>query len=97
MLPREKRVDAERIKRELITLIDENREPIYKAVFYSKPEVQSIMNRIMEVWERSGRQGIPIDYATIDELEQLLRIAKEIVKKKPGELMAEYWGGRIAS
>jgi lipoate-protein ligase A len=95
--PGEKRVNAEKIKQEIITLIDENREPIYKAVFYSKPEVQSIMNRIMEVWERSGGEGRPIDYATIDELEQLLKIAKEIVKKSPEELMAEYWGGRRAS
>jgi hypothetical protein len=97
LLFKRKHVNADKAREELINLIDESRESIYKEIFYSRPEVQSIMDRIIEVWERSGRQGRPIDYATIDELKQLLRIAKEIVKKKPEELMAEYWGGRRAS
>jgi len=97
LLFKRKHVNADKAREELINLIDESRESIYKEVFYSRPEVQSIMDRIIEVWERSGRQGRPIDYATIDELKQLLRIAKEIVKKSPEELMAEYWGGRRAS
>jgi hypothetical protein len=97
VLPWRRRVNAEKIKQEIINLIDENREPIYKEVFYSKPEVQAIMNRVIELWERSGREGRPIDYATIDELKLLLKIAKEIMKKTPEELMAEYWRGRLTS
>ena len=97
MLFKRKHFNADKAREELINLIDESKEPIYKEIFYSRPEVRSIMDRIIEVWERSGRQGRPIDYANIDELKQLLRIAKEIVKKNPEELMAEYWGGRRAS
>ena len=97
MLFKRKHFNADKAREELINLIDESRESIYKEIFYSRPEVRSIMDRIIEVWERSGRQGRPIDYANIDELKQLLRIAKEIVKKNPEELMAEYWGDRRAS
>jgi hypothetical protein len=93
LLLKRKHFNADKAREELINLIDESREPIYKEIFYSRPEVRSIMDRIIEVWERNGRQGRPIDYANIDELKQLLRIAKEIVKKNPEELMAEYWGG----
>lgn len=86
-----KRTDADKIKEELVILIDENTEVIYKVVFYSKPEVQSIMNRVFEEWERNNRQGRPIDYATEEELQLLYKIAKDILKKKPAELWAEYW------
>jgi hypothetical protein len=93
---RSSRVDVDRIKRELVALIDENREVIYKIAFYSRPEVQSIMDRVLEAWEHNNRQGEPIDYATLEELEVLYRVAKEISKKKPSELWAEYWSASIS-
>jgi len=88
---RSRRVDPEKIKEELVVLIDENKEVIYKIAFYSKPEVQSILNRAFEKWERNNRHGRPIDYATEEELQLLYRIAKDILKKSPAELWAEYW------
>jgi len=85
-----KREDADKIRDELINLIDNSKETIYKIAFYSNPEVEAIMNRLVSVWEHNNRQGRPIDYANITELKKLLKIAKNIVKKSPAELWAEY-------
>lgn len=81
---------SEKIKQELLSLIDESSEVIYKIAFYSQPEVQDIMNRLMNAWESSGRRGRPIDHASISELKLMLKIARKITKKKPEELWAEY-------
>ncbi len=90
MLFRKRRVNSEKIKQELLSLIDESSEVIYKIAFYSQPEVQSIMNRLMDVWESSGRKGRPVDYATVSELKLMLKIARKIARKRPEELWVKY-------
>ena len=90
MFSRRKQVNSEKIKKELLSLIDESSEVIYKIAFYSQPEVQSIMNRLVDAWESSGRRGRPVDYATVSELKLMLKIARKIARKRPEELWAEY-------
>jgi len=85
-----KRENLEEIKEELVKLIDDCEEPVYKVVFYSLDEVKEIMDKIVERWERQGRQGRPIDYATPDEIKKLLKIAKRLVSKTPSEIVSEY-------
>ncbi len=66
----------EELKKEIIILIDENRDQWRKAAFYSDDAVQGILNRLYDVWEKNNRQGIPLDYATIEELETLASLAR---------------------
>ena len=66
----------EELKKEIIVLIDENRDQWKKAAFYSDNDVQNILNRLYDEWEKNNRQGVPIDYATTDELETLAALAR---------------------
>lgn len=67
--------DAERLKREIIRLVDESREVGVKIAFYGDERVQAVMDRITAEWERRGRAGLPLDYATEDELKTLHSLA----------------------
>jgi len=67
----------EKLVQELFQLIEDNRVDWRKAAFYSDPRVEPIYNRLVEEWERSGGEGIPLDYASMDELEILVAVAKE--------------------
>ena len=84
----------EDVKREIIRLIDENRSPWVKAAFYSDPEVSSILDRLIESWESNNRNGIPLDYASDQELETLYRLAKKYSSLSDDEARAYVWGSR---
>ncbi|RLG81598.1 MAG: hypothetical protein DRO40_09430 [Thermoprotei archaeon] len=66
----------EELKREIVILIDENRDQWKKAAFYSDDTVQNILNMLYDKWEKNRRQGVPLDYATIEELETLVALAR---------------------
>ena len=55
----------------VISLIEEHTNQWIKAAFYSDPEVNSILEKLYDRWEKNDRRGIPLDYASIDELEIL--------------------------
>jgi len=85
------------MKEEIIRLIDENNEVVYKIAFYSQPEVQSILERVNKKWEENNYQGKPLDYATDEEVVVLYNIAVRISSKRPGELWAIYGRDYIPS
>lgn len=87
---RRRKISPEEMKSEIIRLIDESREVIYKIAFYSQPEVQEVLERVSRRWEESGYQGRPIDYASVEELEVLYKIARRIVSYSPEELWGVY-------
>ncbi|MEM1879888.1 MAG: hypothetical protein QXE28_02975 [Desulfurococcaceae archaeon] len=87
---RKHKEDIEKLRNEVVRLIDESNEAIYKVVFYSLDEVQEIMNKVMDKWERSGKQGRPIDYASPEEVKVLHKIAKKLASRSPAELLVEY-------
>ena len=84
-----KKISPEQAKEEIIRLIDENTVTIYKAAFYSNEKVGEIMNLIMERWEKAGRRDRPIDHASNEEIMILYKIAREITRRRPEELLAE--------
>lgn len=90
ILFKKKKPSLDEMKREIIQLIDESREAVYKIAFYAKPEVQSILDEVFKRWEKAGYVGRPIDYATREELEILYKIAKKISAMSPGELWGIY-------
>ncbi|MCE4613637.1 MAG: hypothetical protein F7C07_07410 [Desulfurococcales archaeon] len=69
-------MSPEKIKREIIRLIDENYSTWVKSAFYSDPRVSSILEKLTRAWEDGGRKGIPIDYASREDLEVLLELAR---------------------
>ncbi|MEB3774217.1 MAG: hypothetical protein GSR86_04745 [Desulfurococcales archaeon] len=69
-------MDRDRVKREILSLIDDNYSNWRKAAFYSDPEVIVILDRLQSVWEDNDMQGYPIDYATDEELQVLLDKAR---------------------
>lgn len=89
-LRRRGEVDIEKLKSEIIRLIDENNEVIYKIAFYSQPEVQEILNKVLKRWESSGYRDRPIDHATAEELEVLYRIARRVFSRRSDELWSAY-------
>ncbi|NAZ26559.1 MAG: hypothetical protein GU348_00195 [Thermogladius sp.] len=68
--------DVSVLKSEIVKLIDESRDVEVKMAFYSDERVQSIMDRLNKEWERNGYKGIPLDYATVDEIKMLNALAK---------------------
>ncbi|MGC9009515.1 MAG: hypothetical protein ACP5I7_02740 [Sulfolobales archaeon] len=75
----------EELKRKIITYIDENKDPLIKAAFYSDEKVSAIMSRLLSEWEKAGYRGSPIDYATYEELKILAEKA-EYYRDAPREL-----------
>ncbi|MEM4481655.1 MAG: hypothetical protein QXK88_00725 [Desulfurococcaceae archaeon] len=88
---RTKKKSPEEMRNELIKLIDESREAVYKEAFYSHPSVRGIVESINKRWEAAGYTGKPIDYATVDEVKALYKIAKKIAQLEPSELEEEYF------
>jgi hypothetical protein len=78
--------EMEKLKNEIISLIDESKLPIVKEAFYSNPEVEAVMERLYDQWEKNNHAGIPLDYATHEELLLLYKVAKEVVNSPHGEL-----------
>ncbi len=83
-------MDREYMKRRIIELIDESRDNDRKIGFYSDENVQQIMNRLYGKWEENGRKGIPLDYATIEELEILYRLARTYTENPRGRAYVEF-------
>jgi hypothetical protein len=79
---------TEAMKREIISLIEENTNNWVKAAFYSDLRVSRIMDRLVGEWQRNSEQGRPIDYATDDELEILLHVARRYYGLDPRRAMA---------
>lgn len=88
--PKRQKLSVDEMRREVIRLIDDNKENIYKIAFYSQPEVQRILNSLTERWVNANYQGGPIDYANPEEVQVLYRLAKKITSMRPEELWARY-------
>ena len=78
----------EAIKREILDLIDSHWNNWVKAAFYSDPQVEPIMGRLVKAWRDNGEQGQPLDYATDEELMILLRAARRYYTLDPRRAMA---------
>lgn len=89
-LRREREEDVNKLREEIVNLIDNSAETTYKIVFYAQKEVQEIMSRVLKRWEENSFHGRPIDYASPEEVKTLHKIAKRIVAKHPTELVAEH-------
>ncbi|ACL10784.1 hypothetical protein [Desulfurococcus amylolyticus] len=79
-----------KMKQGIVRLIDESSEQAYKIAFYSNPDVSRILERLIAEWERNNRKGIPLDYATEEEVEVMYNIAVKISKTPPQALMSTY-------
>ncbi|MEM4654228.1 MAG: hypothetical protein QXL34_01905 [Thermosphaera sp.] len=82
--------EMNKLKSEIINLIDDSTIPVVKEAFYSNQEVENIMERLYKEWEKNGNKGIPLDYATHEELIILHRIAKQVVDSPYEELSRTY-------
>lgn len=78
------------MKKEIISWIEESADPIYKIAFYSNEEVAPLASKLLEAWEKNNRAGIPLDYATEEEIIKLHKIAKKIISTPPEALYAMY-------
>lgn len=63
---------ADELKREIVSLIDDNVDVAVKAAFYSDPDVSEILNNLYQRWESNNNKNEPLDYATMDELKLLV-------------------------
>lgn len=61
----------ESMVKELTRLIDESTDPWRKAAFYEDPEVLGLLDELYDRWEQGGKVGIPLDYATDEEIQFL--------------------------
>ncbi|MEZ0393527.1 MAG: hypothetical protein ABWK00_00545 [Desulfurococcaceae archaeon] len=77
------------LKRKVLGLIDSSQDRGIKYAFYSNERVKEIMQRLYERWEGAGMKGMPIDYATDEELEALVSVA-ERVALSGRDYMAEF-------
>ncbi len=67
-------------KRKIIELIDESKDNDRKLAFYSDETVMKILDRLYSEWEKNNRNGIPLDYATPEEIEILYSLAVKYSK-----------------
>lgn len=74
------------MKRTILHLIDDQEDNWLKAAFYGDESVRRILDRLYEEWEKAGRRGIPLDYATLEELVELERIARRYAAMSQAEL-----------
>lgn len=77
----------EDLKKKIIDLVDGSRDPWRKVAFYSNQVVSDILTKLYDRWEKSGRKGTPLDYATKDELDILYKYAKASVEASEGEVL----------
>ena len=88
--------NVERMKKEIIEIVDRNWNPWVKAAFYSDPEVEAILSQLYDIWERNDRRGIPLDYATQEQLEILYMKAQEYRDADSYTVAREIiWQGRV--
>mgnify|MGYP000409700150 CR=1 FL=1 len=75
--------NAEELKRRITMLIDDSTNNWAKIAFYSDPNVARILDLVYGRWEQNNRKGLPIDYATIDELHILVHAAEKYKNAGP--------------
>ena len=88
--------ENERLKADILRLIEGREGDWRSTAFYSDPKVSAIVARLHEEWERNGRRGIPLDYATIDELRVMASAASKYMSMSEGAARAvamSSWGG----
>ena len=79
-------------KQLILKYIEENKSPWVKAAFYSDPDVSRLLEELTKRWEREGR-GMPLDYATEEELEELYNKAMKYAFMSDDEARSQLWGG----
>lgn len=77
----------ERLKEKIITLIDDSMNNWAKMAFYSDSNVARILDEVYKRWESNSRRGLPIDYASYEEL-QILASAAEKYKNAGPEVLS---------
>ncbi len=75
--------EKEKLKNKILTLIDESTNNWAKMAFYSDPKVATILERVYGEWEQNNRRGLPIDYATLEELQVLAKAAERYKNAGP--------------
>ena len=61
-------VTDKELKEKLTVFLDQDPRKWVRSAFYSDPEVQKVMDILYGKWEEAGRKGMPVDYASHDEL-----------------------------
>ncbi|MCI4396972.1 MAG: hypothetical protein JHC28_05375 [Thermoprotei archaeon] len=79
--------EIERLKNEIINLIDENSSNWIKAAFFSDEVIEVIMEALYSKWESNMETGRPIDYATEDQLKIMLKKAQQYASMGQEEAM----------
>ena len=74
-------------KEDLIRLIDQHPDNWVKAAFFSDEVVEVIMEGLYEKWASSGEVGIPLDYATEEELNLLYKKALKYARLSTTQAM----------
>lgn len=82
------REGLEEVKKKILELIDDAEDQWLKAAFYGDAKVSEILNRLFEKWEEGSRSGIPLDYASKEELETLYSAARKYASMSQAELQA---------
>ncbi|MGC8556580.1 MAG: hypothetical protein ACP5ML_00900 [Fervidicoccus sp.] len=77
----------ERMKLEIISMIDENPSNWIKSAYFSDSEVSKIMEILYKLWEENNEKGFPIDYASNEQLKALYSKAKRYSSMKEEEAM----------
>ncbi len=81
----------EKLKDKIIKLIDESRDDWKKAAFYGDEAVQEILDKLYSRWEENNRRDRPIDYATLEELEVLAKLAEKYQHVGPDYIARTYF------
>ncbi len=68
--------------KEIINRVEESVDEWRKAAFYSDEEVTQLLENLYRRWEGAGMSGIPLDYATDEELKVLYDKAMGISGEK---------------
>ncbi|WFO76208.1 hypothetical protein J4526_05085 [Desulfurococcaceae archaeon MEX13E-LK6-19] len=77
----------------IISLIDESKDQWRKAGFYGDPDVQSILNSLYERWNKNNREGMPLNYATDEELSVLVKKAEEYSRMPVAAIQRQFLFG----
>ncbi len=68
--------------KEIVRLIDEGRDEWRKAAFYSDPDVLEILNTLYHRWELNDMKGLPLDYASEEEINILYKKARSLTRSE---------------
>ncbi|MET1128941.1 MAG: hypothetical protein ABWW70_06455 [Thermoproteota archaeon] len=72
-------------KRDRVLDIVDRMPQLNKAAFYSDPKVVALVETLHRRWSEHGNLNEPIDYATEEELEELLELARHYASLSPWE------------